>query len=270
MGQSTFLEGVLRRDRSVVLAGLVAVAALAWAYMVFLAMRDGGSGGGGLPTSMDGMALGRMAWTGVDFGLMYVMWAVMMVAMMVPTAAPMILTFATIYRRRRAAQGPYVPTGVFLGGYLVIWAGFALLATMTQWGLHQATLLSSMMGSVTPILGGSLLLAAGVFQWTPLKYACLSHCRTPMGFIMSEWREGTRGAVSMGVRHGVYCVGCCWFLMALMFVAGAMNLVWMAGIASYMLVEKVTPPGAWGSRVNWIAGAVLATWGIWAIAQATV
>ena len=229
--------------------------------MVYLAMRDGGSGG---------MAMGQMAWTGVDFGLLYVMWAVMMVAMMVPTAAPMILTFATIYRRRREKQGPYVPTGVFLGGYLVIWAGFALLATLAQWGLHQATLMTAIMGSVTPILGGTLLLAAGVFQWTPLKNACLSHCRTPMGFIMSEWREGTGGAVKMGVRHGIYCVGCCWFLMALMFVAGVMNLLWMAGIAAYILVEKVTPSGAWGSRVNWTGGAALAAWGVWTITQATV
>jgi predicted metal-binding membrane protein len=132
--------------------------------------------------------------------------------------------------------------------------GLLLLATLAQWGLHQATLLSSMTGNVTPVVGGLLLMAAGVFQWTPLKYVCLKHCRTPLGYLMTHWREGHWGALIMGTNHGMFRLGCCSFLIALMFVAGVMNLIWMAGIATYILLEKVVPQGAIGNSVTWTAG----------------
>ena len=189
MQRAFAIEAVLVRDRGVVLAGILLVAALAWAYTVYLA-QDMDNIGTAMSMPM------TESWGAVDFGLMLLMWVVMMVAMMVPTAAPMVLMFAKVSRKRREEQRPYVPTSVFLLGYVMVWGGFAALATLAQWGLHTASLLSSMMGeSTSPILGGSLLLAAGIFQWSPLKTVCLTHCRSPLGLLMSEWREGPRGAL---------------------------------------------------------------------------
>lgn len=249
-------ETVLKRDRIVVLSGLAATVALSWAYVTYLAWDMQSMG-------ME-MAMPRMqAWGVGDFVLMFVMWAVMMVAMMTPSAAPMILTFAKLNRRRRKQQVPYVPTSVFLVGYLAVWIGFSVLATAAQWGFHAASLLSPLMVTTSPILGGVLLLAAGVYQWTPLKRACLRHCRSPLGFILNEWREGSRGAFLMGLKHGGYCVGCCWFLMALLFIAGVMSLLWVAAIAGFVLLEKVAPAGYLVGRV---AGVMLVGWGVWMVA----
>ena len=272
----SLLEAALKRDRALVIAGLGAVTLLAWAYIFYLArgMADMGerSGMGG----MDGMEMtgARLltAWGPVDFALMFLMWAVMMAAMMVPSATPMLLTFAAVNRRRRAATGgsggdhatamAIVPTGVFLAGYLLVWTAFSLAATLGQWGLHSAALLSPMLSSASPVLGGVLLLAAGAFQWSPLKYACLRQCRTPMGFLTNDWREGHRGALAMGLRHGAYCLGCCWALMGLLFVLGVMNLLWIAALAALVLAEKMAPAGHWVGR---IAGLGLLAWGLWFI-----
>jgi predicted metal-binding membrane protein len=262
MQQLTPLEIVLRRDRVVVLAGVGAVAALAWAYIVYLAWGMRGMDVG------SGMAMPQMqAWGAVDFVLTFFMWAVMMVAMMVPTAAPMILVFATINRKRREQQRPFVPTAVFLLGYASVWTGFAAAATLAQWGLHSAALLSPMMVSTSSILGGALLLAAGVFQWSPLKYVCLAHCRTPMGFVMTEWREGADGALLMGMRHGMFCLGCCWVVMSLLFVLGVMNLLWIAALAGFVLVEKIAPAG---HRVSRATGLVLFASGAWMVGGAVL
>lgn len=246
------LEALLKRDRIFVVSGLVAIAALAWAYIIYLA-RD--------MQHMDmGMAMPQMqAWGIFELVLLFVMWAVMMVAMMVPSAAPLILIFASAYRKRQERKDPVVPTAIFLMGYLLVWTGFSGLATLAQWGLHSAALLSPMMVSTNSILGGILLLAAGIFQWTSLKHACLSHCRSPIGFLMSHWKEGTRGALIMGLEHGTYCVGCCWILMVLLFVAGVMNLVWVTFIAAFVLAEKVLPRG---DLVGRVAGGMLMLAGI--------
>ena len=247
------IEAALRRDRYIVIAGIAGVAAIAWAYIFYL------------DRSNSGMAMGmNMAdtrvWTGADFLLMILMWAVMMVAMMAPTATPMLLAFASVNRKRRESRQPYVSTTVFLAGYLATWAGFAVLATAGNWGLHQASLLSSMMGeSTNAYLGGGLLLVAGVFQWSPLKRACLNKCRSPLGFIMTSWRDGKGGALRMGLEHGAFCLGCCWMLMGLLFVLGVMNLVWVAALAAFVLAEKVLPKAAWFTRATGIA---LAAWGI--------
>ena len=258
MYNGTSLEAVLKRDRIVVISGLAGVTALAWVYMFHLAW------GMHMDMGME-MAMPHMrSWGAVDFILMFVMWAVMMVAMMVPSATPMILMFATVNRRRRERQAPFVPTGVFLLGYLLVWTGFSALATSAQWGLHTTALCSPMMVSMSPTLGSALLLAAGIFQWSRLKYTCLTHCRSPLGFLMSEWREGTRGVLIMGLRHGSYCVGCCWLLMTLLFVAGVMNLLWVATIAAFILAEKVVPAGPWLSRVT---GLLLIGWGAWMAAE---
>ena len=259
---TTLLEAVLRRDRLVVIAAILLVAGLAWGYTIYLAW-DSGNLGNGSSVGIS-MAMPRMTpWGPADWGAMFVMWAVMMAAMMVPSAAPMILLFATVNRRRREQQKPYVSTLVFLAGYVVIWVGFAGGATVANWALHTHGLLSSMAGSTLDsnggsILGAAFLLAAGVFQWSPLKYTCLSHCRTPMGFIMSDWRDGTGGALRMGLQHGVFCLGCCWVLMALLFVLGIMNLVWIAALAAFVLLEKVVPKGQMLGRA---AGLLLMAWG---------
>jgi predicted metal-binding membrane protein len=256
----TPLEVMLRRDRTIVLAGLIGVAALAWVYILYLAQNMRGMDMGAMPMGTAMSMPQMLSWSVLDFILMFVMWAVMMVAMMVPTAAPMILVFATVSRQRRAQHRPFVPASVFLLGYVAAWSGFAAAATVAQWGLHTAALLSPMMVSTSPVLGGALLVAAGVFQWSPLKYICLNHCRSPLGFLMAEWREGTKGVFVMGLRHGIFCLGCCWVLMTLLFVLGVMNLLWIAALAAFMLIEKVAPAGHWVSRVT---GVLLVGWGTW-------
>ena len=210
---------------------------LAWTYLVHT------------KTAMAGMVMPGMVmldlskWGPATVLLLFVMWTVMMVAMMVPSATPMILTFLTVNQRRKAADRPFVPVVVFLLGYLAVWTAFSAVATFAEWGLHQAAMLSTTMTATNKALNGGLLIAAGVFQWTPLKRACLQGCRSPLSFLMSEWREGTAGAFVMGLRHGAYCAGCCWFLMALLFVAGVMNLLWVAVIALFVMAEKISPKG---------------------------
>lgn len=258
MNNNASLEYLLRRDQALVGAGLVGLTAAAGAYTVYLAAAMG---------RMD-MALAMPyvePWSTVDLAILLFMWIVMMVAMMVPSAAPMILMFARVNRNRQERGGPFVPTTVFLLGYLLVWTGFSVLATAVQWGLHATALLSPAMATATPVLGGGILLAAGLFQWSPLKRACLVKCRSPLGFLSTEWREGTRGALVMGLRHGAYCVGCCWMLMALLFVVGVMNLLWIAAIAGFVLIEKVAPRGEWVSRA---AGLLLVGWGVWMVGSA--
>jgi predicted metal-binding membrane protein len=256
MTPSLTLQALLRRDRAIVLAALVGISAVAWLDMVLMAR--------GLPCAAClGMAM-EMAqphlqpWTPGYFAMTLAMWAEMMVAMMVPTVAPMVLLFATVNRQRHADHRPFVPTGFFLLGYVVVWTGFSLAATVTQWGLHDAALLSPAMASTSRLLSGLVLIAAGAFQWTPWKNACLKHCRSSLSFIMTEWREGRRGAFLMGLRHGNYCLGCCWLLMLLLFVAGVMNLLWIALLTAFVLAEKIAPGPKWITRT---AGAGLAVWG---------
>lgn len=260
MYNDTSLEVLLKRDRIIVISGIAGVSILAWAYMFYLAWGIMNMDMG-IEMSMPQM----QSWGALDFILTFVMWAVMMVAMMVPSASPMVLMFATINRNRREQQSPFVPTGVFLLGYLMAWAWYSALATLGQWGLHTAALLSPTMVNASPILGGALLLAAGIFQFTPLKYACLTRCRSPLGFLLNEWREGTRGALIMGLRNGNFCVVCCWALMSLMFVVGVMSLLWMAIIAAFVLVEKVAPGGLWVSRIS---GLLFIVWGAWMLTGA--
>jgi predicted metal-binding membrane protein len=187
----------------------------------------------------------------------------MMTAMMLPSAAPMILLVAGVNRRRRERASPAVPTAVFVTGYLVVWTSFSAIAALAQWGLHEAALLSPQMASTSPILGGLLLLIAGAYQFLPVKSACLSGCRSPLGFLAGEWREGRAGALLMGLRHGRLCLGCCWALMTLLFVAGVMNLLWVATIAGLVLIEKVSRSGP---HIGRLAGLALAGWGVWMLA----
>jgi predicted metal-binding membrane protein len=249
------LETILRRERLILGGCLAAMAVLAWLYLVHtkMAMPD---------MDMPGMVmLDLQRWGPTTVLLLFVMWTVMMVAMMVPSAAPMILAFLTVNQRRQAAARPLVPVTIFLLGYLAVWTAFSAVATFAEWGLHQAAMLSTTMTATSMALNGGLLIAAGIFQWTPLKRACLKGCRSPLSFLMSEWREGTAGAFVMGLRHGTYCVGCCWVLMALLFVAGVMNLFWVTIISLFVLAEKIGPKGELLARVAGIglimAGAAL-------------
>ena len=247
------------RDRAIVIAGLVAVCLLAWAYLVHVAHDMGGAGMAAMP----GMVV-TTPHTPRAAALTFAMWAVMMAAMMLPAAAPMTLLFAGINRKRAAAGTAAVPTAIFVAAYLATWTAFAAAATLAQWALQRHALIASDTLAAGPLLGGALLVAAGLYQLTPLKYACLSRCRSPLSFVLNEWRDGWRGALVMGARHGALCIGCCWALMALLFAVGVMNLLWVAAIAALVLVEKVAPAGR---AVGLAAGAVLIAWGLWVAAQ---
>ncbi|MBA3444949.1 MAG: DUF2182 domain-containing protein [Gemmatimonadales bacterium] len=250
----SILEATLRKDRLIVVAGLLTLAALAWLYLAQAAATMPAHAGMSMPST-------RPWDVGETVGLA-LMWIVMMIAMMVPSVAPVILLFAGVSRRRRVQGVLATPVSVFTLGYLLAWTGYAVLAAVTQSALHSAALLSPAMASGNPMLAGAILMLAGLYQWLPVKGACLSHCRSPLGFFSTEWREGVSGALRMGFRHGSYCVGCCWALMALLFVAGVMNLVWVAAIAGFVLAEKVVPNGRLLGRIT---GAALAGCGLWVL-----
>lgn len=236
------------RDRLLALGGLLALAAAAWAYTAHMAAMDPGA-----------MAPMRAEWGAGELAGLFVMWAVMMTAMMVPSATPVFLLFLAVIRRRHGTA-PLPLTAAFVGGYLATWTGFSALATLAQFGLHTAALTSPDAMRVAPPLAGVLLIAAGVWQWTPLKRACLTHCRSPLHFLTTAWREGIGGAFGMGARHGLWCVGCCWLLMSLLFVGGVMNLLWLAGLSALVLVEKVAPQGM---RLGRVWGVLLLAAGLW-------
>jgi len=261
------LELILRRDRLLVIGALAAVCAAAWAYTL---------AGVGLTASawdmtamiarMGDMAMAPPSWSPAEILLVVSMWWVMMIAMMLPSAAPTVLLVAAVGRRRMRAE-PFAGTGVFVTGYLLVWAGFSLAATLLQWVLSASGLLTAMMTPASALLGGLLLTAAGLYQLTPLKQACLGRCRNPLAFITRYWRPGTAGMLRLGIVHGTYCLGCCWALMALLFVGGVMNLYWIAGIATYVLFEKTILRGRWFSRA---ARAGLTLWGLTIVLTAMV
>jgi predicted metal-binding membrane protein len=261
------LETVLRRDRLIVVSALGVMIALAWSYVLWLAadMDMGGmdmSGFRMIPAGMGLMAPSDAAWTAIEFAFVFAMWAVMMVGMMVPSAAPMILIYARVGRQAAAQAQPFAATGWFTAGYVLAWAGFSLMATLVQWAVERAALLDARMASASTIVGGIVLILAGLYQWTPLKDVCLTQCQTPLGFLMRHggFRGDVRGSLLLGLRHGGYCVGCCWVLMALLFVAGVMNVLWIALLAVLVLLEKVTP---FGRSVARAAGVVCIAAGVW-------
>jgi predicted metal-binding membrane protein len=238
-----------RRQRWAVLAALGATAAVAWAHLVVMAVE------------MDGMEMGMpMAmeihpWSAWDFWLMFVMWAVMMVGMMVPTAAPATLVYAAVARKAARQGTPVAPTAAFVTGYVAMWTLFSVAATVAQWALDQAALLSPGMVAISPWLGALLLFVAGVYQLTPYKEACLRQCRAPAHFIAAHWRPGVAGAFQLGARHGAFCLGCCWALMGLLFFGGVMNLLWILAITLFVLAEKVLPVR--GGAARWTGAAMM-------------
>lgn len=270
------LESLLRRDRAIVAACLAAIAAIAWAYLLWLARAMPMAG----MDAMHGMGMERMdanampwmpqgprPWSAAAFAAAYAMWAIMMVAMMLPSAAPMILLYARVGRQAAREGKPFAATGFFALGYLAAWAGFSLFATLAQWLLARRLLLDADMASGSAALTGALLVAAGLFQWTPLKDACLSQCQAPLQFLCRHggFRGTPRGAFAIGLRHGAYCLGCCWALMALLFVGGVMNILWIAVLSLFVLVEKLAARAQWLPR---IAGLSLVVAGTWVLATA--
>lgn len=232
-------------------AGLLLLCLLSWIYLI-----DGAG------TGMSSVAMSTPVfpppiystdnadWDWHYTMLMLAMWWVMMVAMMVPSAGPMILLYGRVYRHNCRDSESVAPTAAFLAGYLVSWLLFSVTATLLQWLLERAGLVHGMMmWSSNHVLSAGFLLLAGAYQFTPLKHACLQQCRSPADYLSTHWRPGTSGAFRMGCRHGLYCVGCCWSLMLLLFVGGVMNLFWIAGLALLVLLEKLLPGGPWFSRL---------------------
>jgi predicted metal-binding membrane protein len=234
------------------LGGLAVITALAWAYLIYLHV------------SMAHMAMAQMAvpnlqpWMLMDFVMMFIMWTIMMAAMMLPSAMPTIW----LYAKLNHIKGQPINNTLFVCGYLALWTAFSLAATLMQWALHDYGLLSAMDATNSPWLGGAVLMLAGIYQWLPYKRVCLNHCRSPLAFLMTSWRDGASGAWKMGLHHGAYCVGCCWALMLVLFVVGTMNLLWVVLIALYVLLEKWWFNSDSAARgVGW----ALMLWGIWLI-----
>lgn len=246
-------------DRAVVVTALVVVCLLAWGYLAYMAW-----GMEHMDVGADMAIMPRMVgWRAADLALVFIMWAVMMTGMMLPSAAPMILLFVTLTRRRNA-DSVAARTIAFMAGYLIVWTLFSFVATLAQWQLLEARLVSPMMDAASPLLGGVLLIAAGLYQFTALKRACLALCQSPLIFLATRWRDGLRGAWQLGMHHGLYCTGCCWMLMLLLFVLGVMNLFWIAALAALVLIEKMLPRVRWVSPVS---GVLLIVWGAGLLAR---
>jgi predicted metal-binding membrane protein len=246
----TDIEVLFKREGAIVLAALLLLTLLAWLAVL------AGAGTGMDPVAMSGWLLPSAAppafgWTLAYWLIAFFMWTVMMVAMMLPSASPMVLLYARVMRQaksREDSQSAAAAIAAFAGGYIALWILFSLLAVTLQWMLERTGALSTLMNSRSLLLSGALLIAAGLYQLTPLKTACLKQCRTPAFFIAMHWRPGIFGAWSMGLKHGLYCVGCCAVLMLLLFVGGIMNLVWIAGLTLFVAVEKLAPFGAAAAR----------------------
>lgn len=249
-----------RVDRTAVYVGLGGVTAVAWVVTVRL------GAGMRMPAGPMDMAA-AMPSTGRQLALIAAMWAAMMVAMMVPSATPMVLAFAAWTRPGGGNRRRAVAVCSFLAGYLVVWSTFSLVAASLHVVLGRAGLLTSMGAVARPAVGGTLLVIAGLFQLSPWKESCLRGCRTPFGFLVAEWRDGLRGALGMGIRHGAFCLGCCWLLMGVLFVVGTMHLGWMAGLAVFVLVEKIAPRRL---RIGQVGATVLIGWGTFTLLTATI
>jgi predicted metal-binding membrane protein len=240
----TPLETLLRRDRLLVAAGLALAVLLSWSWIVPMA-RD-------MYGSMTGAAAWMMAseWDPPYAAAMVGMWTAMMVGMMLPSAASTILLYARVVRTAAPPRAAVLRSYAFAAGYLLVWTAFSVVATTLQWLLSRVGLLSPMMETTAPALGGAILLVAGVYQLTPLKRTCLARCRSAAAYIAENWREGVGGALRMGARHGLDCLSCCWALMLLLFFGGVMSLAWIALLAIAVLVEKVLPFGQVAGRAG--------------------
>jgi predicted metal-binding membrane protein len=246
-----------RRDRVLITTCIGLVTLIAWGYLVRLDRQTSSSMAYDTMMAAMGMA-SNTPWNAADVFFTFTMWAVMMIGMMTGTAAPVLLVFA---RKQAGQRGRAIPFTVLMfgAGYLAVWFGFSACATFAQGVLHEAALLTPAMASSNSYLSAAILIAGGLYQLTPFKNACLTHCRSPLIFLMAHWRSGPLGAFQMGLRHGLTCLGCCWALMCVLFVAGVMNLLWVAVLTGVVLAEKIGPGGIITSRV---AGAAMIAFGI--------
>jgi len=254
MSGITPLETLLRRDWWLVFGPLTLSVVLCWAWLVPMG-RD-----------MYGPMTGASAWMMTDSWdfphllLLFAMWVVMMVGMMLPTAAPALLIYAAVVRRSADGGRTAAHAYAFAGGYLLVWTGFSLLATVLQRLLAKWLLLSPMMESQNRVFGTVLLVAAGIYQLTPFKTSCLESCRSPAEFLTRHWRTGVSGGFYLGTANGLFCLGCCWALMMLLFVGGVMNLWWISALTVFVLLEKVAPYGMQGGRLS---GVLIVAFGAW-------
>jgi len=238
----------LRRDRLLIWVCIALLTALAWAYLVHLDRQMSSSMAHDRMMAEMGMTM-DMPRTATDFFFTFAMWTVMMVGMMAGSATPMLLLFAGTQNARGSRRLP-MALPLFGLGYLTVWIGFSLCAALAQEALRRAALLSPAMAASSPRVAGAILIAVGLYQLTPYKGACLTKCRSPLGFLMSGWRDGAGGAFRMGLSHGTHCLGCCWALMCVLFAVGVMNLFWVAGLTALVLLEKVGPFGTVWARAT--------------------
>jgi predicted metal-binding membrane protein len=258
---------VLRRDRVVIVLALALLTLLAWSYLLWLStdVSMGGMDMTGLrmiPSGMGLMVPTTTPWLAEEFALAFVMWTVMMVGMMTPSAAPMFLMYARIGRQTEGESRPLAATVWFALGYFLVWVAFALLATLAQWALERSALLDVAMASTSNVFGGLLFLAAGLYQWTQLNEKCLTECQRPFEFVMRHggYRRDALGCVMLGLRHGAYCAGCCWALMALLLVGGVMNVLWIVLLALLALLVRNTSKGLQLARLTGIALTAGSVW----------
>jgi len=242
------------RERIIVGTSLALVCGLAWIYTLWHAH------------AMEAMGPMQAApWNAARTASLFLMWFVMMGAMMLPSVFPMLDAFAAIGLQRRQRRQPYTAIAFFVAGYVLAWSGYSAAATLAQWALERFDLVDNVtMESTSGLLSGVLFIGAGLYQWTPLKQACLARCRSPIGFILGEWREGPIGAVTMGLRHGAFCVGCCAVLMTLLFAVAVMNVLWVAALTVTVAIEKLLP---WGTVWRHAIGALLTITGIGLVAR---
>ncbi|HSW13488.1 MAG TPA: DUF2182 domain-containing protein [Solimonas sp.] len=251
-GPATALEGLLRRERWLSGTGLLLVTAACWAWLVPTALDMYGA--------MDGPAAWMMrdGWSAGYALAILAMWLAMMTGMMLPSAAPTLLLYGRICRHS-AIPTATLQVHLFAAGYLLAWGAFSVLATLLQWALSASALLNPMMELATPQAAAVVAIAAGIYQWTPAKQRCLAQCRSPAAFISRHWRPGPAGALQLGLRHGAWCLGCCWALMLLLFAGGVMSLAWIAGLTAWVLAEKLLPGGLLLGRAG---GGLLVGWGL--------
>ena len=258
-GARTAVEAVLLRDRLLVGAALAAAVGLCWAWIVPMARDMYGPMTGASAWMMTGN------WDATHLCLLFAMWAVMMAGMMLPSAAPALFLYGGVIRRSGEAARANAHVYAFAGGYLVVWTAYSLLATLLQRLLARWLLLTPMMDARDARFGGALLVVAGLYQFTPFKRACLASCRNPVEFIVRHWRPGLWGGFTLGAAHGLYCLGCCWALMMLLFVGGVMNLWWIGALTVFVLLEKAAPYGEKGGRYS---GLAIAGVGVWVLLRA--
>lgn len=252
MSSQPALTSLLSRPQPLTGAALLLLSALAWLQL----FRSGPAAGVAGHHSHAGHFLaepGLPTWGPLFAGTVFAMWVLMAIAMMLPTAAPAILTFADIARAGEHAGSPGNRVAAFIVGYLAAWGAFGALATAAQWALATLVLHSAEFGSKRPLLVGVALIGTGSYQFSAIKRACLTQCRSPIAFFLSHWRDGLAGAIYLGLRHGIHCVGCCWALMSLMLLGGTMSVGWTAGLTAIMLIEKIPPAGRFVVRAVGIA-----------------